>query len=253
MSLVELEEPAEGVRLLRLNDPDRRNAISPPLQEELCAAVDAVAADERARALVVTGVGTAFCAGADLAATFGDLGDPVHAVRDRLRRTYDSFLRVRRLAIPTIAAVQGPAVGAGVNLAMSCDLRIAGPRARFGITFTRLGLHPGGGCTYFLVRALGEQRALALLLGGETLTAEEAESYGLVLRVLDDPLAEALTLATRYAALDPGLAADVKRSVAIAAGGSFEATLDFEAWAQASSATKPAVAEAIMTPRSRKP
>jgi enoyl-CoA hydratase len=245
MSLVLLEEPAAGVRLLRLNDPDRRNALSPAMQEELCAAVDAVAADDRARVLVVAGAGTAFCAGADLAATFDDLARPVHVLRDQLRRTYDSFLRVRRLAMPTIAAVHGPAVGAGVNLAMSCDLRIAGPRARFGITFARLGLHPGGGCTYFLVRALGAQRALALLLDGATLTAEEAESSGLVLRVSDDPLTDALTTATRYAALDPGLAADVKRAVAIAAEGSFDTVLDFEAWAQASSATKPAAAEAI--------
>jgi len=245
MSLVELDEPAPGVRLLRLADPDRRNAISPRLQEDLVAAVDAVARDEAARALVVTGAGSAFCAGADLAATFGDPDRPVHVLRDRLRATYDSFLRVRRLTIPTIAAVHGPAVGAGVNLALSCDLRVAGPRARFGVTFSRLGLHPGGGCTHFLVRALGEQRALALLLDGGTLTAEEAESTGLVLRVVDDPLAESLAMATRYAELDPGLAADVKHAVGIASAGTFDAVLDFEAWAQASSATKPAVAAAI--------
>jgi enoyl-CoA hydratase len=249
MSLVQLEVPAPGVRLLRLADPDRRNAISPRMQAELCTAVDAVAADEEARALVVTGAGTAFCAGADLVATFGDPDRPVHVLRDRLRATYDSFLRVRRLAIPTIAAVHGAAVGAGVNLALSCDLRIAGPHARFGVTFSRLGLHPGGGCTHFLVQALGPQRALALLLDGATLTAEEAVSTGLALRVADDPLAEAVALATRYAALDPGLVADVKHAVAIAAGGAFEAVLDFEAWAQASSATKPAVAQAIAAMR----
>ncbi|MBB4910891.1 enoyl-CoA hydratase-related protein [Actinophytocola algeriensis] len=181
MSLVRLEEPAPGVRLLRLDDPGRRNAISPALRDDLCAAVDAVAADGDARALVLTGNGTAFCAGADLTATFGDPGLPVHVLRDRLRATYDSFLRVRRLPIPTIAAVQGAAVGAGANLALCCDLRIAGPRARFGITFTRLGLHPGGGCTAFLVDALGPQRALAVLLDGATLSAAEAEAAGLVL------------------------------------------------------------------------
>jgi enoyl-CoA hydratase len=251
MSLVLLDEPTPGVRLIRLNDPDRRNAIGPRSQEELCAAVDAVAADPTARALVVTGNGTAFCAGADLAATFGDPGLPVHVLRDRLRATYDSFLRVRRLPIPTIAAVHGAAVGAGVNLALSCDLRLAGPRARFGITFTRLGLHPGGGCTHFLVEALGPQRAMALLLDGATLTADEAAVAGLVLRVVEDPLADALAMATRYAALDPGLTADVKHAVAIAAGGAFDAVLDFEAWAQASSATKPAVAAAIAALRSR--
>lgn len=251
MSLVVLEEPAPGVRLLRLDDPDRRNAISPALEADLVDALDTVAADENARALVVTGNGTAFCAGADLTATFGDPDLPVHVLRDRLRATYDSFLRVRRLPIPTIAAVQGAAVGAGANLALCCDLRIAGPRARFGFTFTRLGLHPGGGCTHFLVDALGPQRAMAVLLDGATLDAEEAAAAGLVLEVADDPLATALDRATRYAALDPGLVADVKHTVSIAAGGSFDAVLDFEAWAQASSATKPIVASAIAALRNR--
>ncbi|MFC4857754.1 enoyl-CoA hydratase-related protein [Actinophytocola glycyrrhizae] len=240
-----MTRPSRRCRCARLDDPDHRNAISPALQADLCAAVDAVAADDGARALVVTGTGTAFCAGADLAATFGEPGVPVHELRDRLRATYDSFLRVRRLPIPTIAAVHGPAVGAGANLALCCDLRIAGPRARFGITFTRLGLHPGGGCTHFLVEALGPQRALAVLLDGATLDAEEARSAGLVLDVVTDPLDVALATAKRYAALDPGLVADVKRTVAIAAAGAFDAVLDFEAWAQASAAAKPVVRAAI--------
>ncbi|NKQ51666.1 enoyl-CoA hydratase [Amycolatopsis sp. K13G38] len=252
MSLVSLEERPGGVRLLRLDDPDRRNAISPRLQDDLCAAVDAVAADLRARTLVITGNGTAFCAGADLVASFGDTGRTVRQVREDLRATYDSFLRVRRLEIPTIAAVQGPAVGAGVNLALSCDVRIAGPQAKFGITFSRLGLHPGGGCTYFLVRALGTQRALSLLLDGATLTAEEAVATGLVREVADDPLAEALAVATRWAALDTGLVADIKRAVALATTGGFEEVLEFEAWAQASSAGSPAVAKAVEARRKAK-
>jgi enoyl-CoA hydratase len=253
MSLVLLEEREGGVRLLRLNDPDRRNPLSPRLQEELRAAVDAVAADQRARALVVTGNGSAFCAGADLAATFSDTDRPVRQRRDDLRATYDSFLRVRRLTIPTIAAVQGPAVGAGVNLAMSCDVRIAGPRARFGITFSRLGLHPGGGCTYFLVRTLGTQRALSVLLDGATLTAEEAAASGLVREIADDPLAEALAVAARWAALDAGLVADIKRAVALAAAGTFDDVLEFEAWAQAASASSPAVAQAVAARRKPPP
>lgn len=251
MPLVLLEEPAPCVRVLRLNDPDRRNAISPALRDELCAAVDTVAADPDVRALVVTGAGSAFCAGADLDATFGDPGLPVHVLRDRLRATYDSFLRVARLPIPTIAAVHGAAVGAGANLALCCDLRIAGPKARFGITFGKLGLHPGGGCTHFLVEALGRQRALSVLLDGSTLGAAEAAAAGLVLDVVDDPVAAAVATATRYAALDPGLVADVKHTVAIAARDGFDAVLDFEAWAQASSVTKPAVAAAIAALKNR--
>lgn len=246
MPLVLLEHDAtDGVRVLRLNDPDRRNALSPQLQRELIDAVDAVAHDSEARVLVVTGTGSAFCAGADLRTAFSDVTRPVSVLRDDLRATYESFLRVGRLRIPTIAAVNGTAVGAGVNLAMCCDLRIAGPRARFGVTFTRLGLHPGGGCTHFLVQTLGAQGAFALLLDGGTLDASEALAAGLVLQVDDDPLQTALETAARYAALDPDLAADIKHSVAIAAGGALDTVLDFEAWAQASSASKPGFAAAI--------
>lgn len=246
MSLVRLESGAEdGVRVLTLNDPDRRNAMSPALQAELGAAVEAVGNDQDARVLVITGAGTAFSAGADLPAVFGGLDRHVSEIREGLRTIYDSFLRVRRLAIPTIAAVNGAAVGAGVNLAMCCDLRVAGPRAKFGVTFTKLGLHPGGGCTYFLTQALGRQRALALIMDGEVVDAAEALKLGLVLQVADDPVAGALTIARRWAAVDPLLARDIKQAVGIAERGSFEETLDFESWAQAASTRSPQLAEAI--------
>jgi enoyl-CoA hydratase len=246
MPLVLLENGSvDGVRVLTLNDPDRRNALSPALQAELGAAVDTVAADRDARVLVVTGNGPGFSAGADLPAVFGELDREVTEIREGLRTIYDSFLRVRRLAIPTIAAVQGAAVGAGVNLAMSCDVRIAGPKARFGITFTKLGLHPGGGCTYFLTQALGRQRALSLIMEGGVLDADEALRLGLVLEVADDPVSVALATAGRWAAVEPALARDIKRAVGLAETAGFDATLDFEAWAQAASARNPLLAEAV--------
>jgi enoyl-CoA hydratase len=246
MALVELTDgPADGVRILTLNDPDRRNALSPALQSELGAAVDAVRDDTAARVLVVAGNGPAFSAGADLPALFGNVDRDIAEIRAGLHSIYDSFLRVRRLAIPTIAAVHGAAVGAGVNLAMSCDIRIAGSNARFGVTFTKLGLHPGGGCTYFLTQALGRQRTLSLILDGGTLDADEALRLGLVLDVADDPLAAAVDQGTRWAAIDPVLAKDIKRAVGIAERGDFEATLDFESWAQAASTRSPLLAEAI--------
>jgi enoyl-CoA hydratase len=246
MALVLLENgPAEGVRVLTLNDPDRRNALSPALQAALGTAVDAVARDAEARVLVVAGNGPGFSAGADLPAVFGELHREVAEVRAGLRAIYDSFLRVRRLEIPTIAAVQGAAVGAGVNLAMSCDVRIAGPKARFGITFTKLGLHPGGGCTFFLTQALGRQRAMALILDGGVLDADEALRLGLVLEVTDDPLTQAVETATRWAAIDPALSRDVKRAIGIAERGGFDETLDFESWAQAASTRSPLLSEAI--------
>jgi enoyl-CoA hydratase len=246
MSLVLLEDgPDEGVRVLTLNDPDRRNALSPALQAALGDAVAAVAADRAARVLVVTGSGSAFSAGADLPAVFGDTTREVAETRAALHTIYDSFLRVRDLRIPVIAAVQGAAVGAGLNLAMACDVRIAGPQARFGVTFTKLGLHPGGGCTWFLTQCLGRQRTLSLILGGQTLDASEALRLGLVLELVDDPRSRALETARAWAAIDPSLARDVKTAVGIAERGDFAATLDFESWAQAASTRNPLLAEAI--------
>jgi enoyl-CoA hydratase len=250
MTKVELRDE-DGRWTLILSDPDRRNCLDDDMCAQLADAIATVGADPDARTLVVTGAGTAFCAGADLPAMFGRLGGEVAEIRPRLLRVYDSFLRLRDLPIPTIAAVHGPAVGAGLNLAMACDVRIAGPRAKFAATFTRIGLHPGGGCTWFLVDALGRQKAFALLLDGGTLDGPAAVREGLALRLADDPLAAAQELALRWGALDPGLTRDVKATVRVAHHGDFRDTLEVEAWAQASSATGPAIQEAVA--RFRKP
>ncbi|MBA9005468.1 MULTISPECIES: enoyl-CoA hydratase [Thermomonospora] len=240
---IRLEGGDDGVRVLTLADPERRNAIGTVMREELIAAVGRVREDPDARVLVVAAEGSSFCAGADLPALFGEPGRAVGEIRKGLRAYYESFLVLRDLEIPTIAAVQGPAVGAGLNLALCCDIRIAGPGARFAATFSRIGLHPGGGCTYFLTRELGAQRALALLLEGGRLTAEQALERGLVLSIADDPLAAAMELARGYAGLRPGLARDVKLAVRLAAGGDLESVIEYESWAQAESATHPEIAE----------
>ncbi|MFY1650213.1 enoyl-CoA hydratase [Solwaraspora sp. WMMB762] len=238
-----------GVRVLTLDDPDRRNAIGTVMKRELAETVSTVAADRDARVLVVTGAGTAFCSGAHLDEIFGGPVRPVSQTRRDLEDIYRSFLAVRDLDLVTIAAVQGPAVGAGLNLAMCCDQRIAGSRARFGATFTRIGLHPGGGCTYFLVDALGPQRAMQILLDGAMLDAAQAHELGLVLDVVDDPLAAALAAAHRYADLDPHLVRHVKQSVRIAASSGLDASVQYEAWAQAASASDPAVLATLLGDR----
>ena len=181
------------------------------MRAELADAVATVAADPEARVLVVTGEGSAFCAGADLP---GHLRRPRPAGRRDPQRPAPGLRQLpadhARCQIPTIAAVQGPAVGAGLNLAMSCDLRVAGPKARFSATFTSIGLHPGGGCTWFLVQAMGPQKALAMLLDGGTVHGPDAVAAGLAVALEDDPLAAALALADRVAALEPELVRDVK-------------------------------------------
>ena len=244
MSKVQLESDGD-IRVLTLNNPERRNAIDEDLRDELSETVARVRGDTKARALVVTGAGSSFCAGADLPALFGEPDRQVADIRAGLKIVYDCFLRILELPFPTIAAVQGPAVGAGLNLALACDVRIAGPDATFAAPFTKIGLHPGGGCTWFLVRTLGREKALALLLDGGSLTGVQAVEVGLALRLADDPLTDAMGTAAHYAELDPQLARDIKSAVNIAADGDFTAALEFESWAQASSATGPAIQQAV--------
>lgn len=235
----------DGRWTITLNDPDRRNAIDPEVRDGLIAAITEIAADRDARTLVIAGAGPAFCAGADLPAMFNRTGRSVADIRADLHEIYDSFLRVLSLPIPTIAAIQGPAVGAGLNLAMACDTRIVGPQAQLIASFTKIGLHPGGGCTWFLTRTLGPERAMQLLLDGGSVDGPEAVRLGLAGTLAEDPLAAAHERAGRWAALDPTLARDIKTSVRMATTSDLATSVEFESWAQASSATGPAIQETV--------
>lgn len=245
------ERRGDGVRLLTLNDPDRRNAIGPDLQSELAERVSEVASDTEARALVLAGEGTAFCAGADLPTVFTENERSVTEIRQDLKDYYQCFLPILDLQIPTIAAVHGPAIGAGLNLALCCDLRLAGPDASFGATFSRIGLHPGGGCTFFLTRCMGAQRALRVLLQGDTLDADRAVASGLADEQVEEPLEAALATASRFAGLDPEICRDIKQAVRLSTEHGLAASLEFEAWAQASSAKRPVVQELVARFRER--
>src|SRR5246127_3434048 len=176
------------VALITVNDPDRRNAVNDEMSQQLRTAIENAEADPDVHAVVVTGAGKAFCAGADLTA----LGS---AAEEGLLRIYDGFMAVGKGALPPIAAVNGPAVGAGLNLALAADVRIAGPNALFDSRFQKLGIHPGGGATWMLQRAVGPQVARAALLFGMRFDAESAVRHGLALDVADDAVAAALELA----------------------------------------------------------
>lgn len=234
MSLV-LHDIVDHVHTITLNAPDRLNALDWPLLEELRAAVDTVQSDSDARALVVTGEGKAFCAGANLESLFGDTTRPTAVLRDHLMNVYSSFLGIRALTIPTVAAVHGAAVGAGLNIALACDVIIAGPRAGFGPTFAKIGLHPGGGCTWLLTQRIGSANTAAALYAGDIIGADDALRLGIAQEVIDDPKARAAELATLYASRAPGLMADIKKSVGIASNAGLSESLDFESWAQAES------------------
>ncbi|MFM9225410.1 MAG: enoyl-CoA hydratase-related protein, partial [Actinomycetota bacterium] len=159
MSLV-LVSVTDGVATLTLNNPDERNTLTGPMVEEITAAMDRIEGDSSIGALVVTGAAPAFCAGANL-------GNLPKASGDSLGTIYEGFLRVARSPLPTIAAVNGPAVGAGMNMALGCDVRVAARRARFDTRFLQIGIHPGGGHTWMLRRIVGPQAASALVLFGE--------------------------------------------------------------------------------------
>lgn len=239
MSLVTRTDSAQDggghVRTITLNVPDKLNALSWPLLDELAAAIEATAADPQTRALVVTGAGRAFCSGADLESLFGDRTRPVPVLKEVLLQVYGSFLGLRDLGIPTIAAVHGPAVGAGLNIALACDVIVAGPAATFGPTFARIGLHPGGGCTWMLTQRIGSANTAAALYAGDVIDAPTAVRLGIAQELHDDPRGRAAELAALYATREPALMADIKRSVRVAASADLAVSLDVEAEAQARS------------------
>jgi enoyl-CoA hydratase len=193
MALIDVRV-ADRVATLTLDNPAGRNTMTAPMVAEIRAAVDEVERDDAVGALVVTGAPPAFCAGADL-------GDLQSIEGPGLRAIYDGFLSVARCTLPTLAAVNGAAVGAGMNLALACDVRLAGRRARFDTRFLQIGLHPGGGHTWLLQRVAGPQVAAAAVLFGEVLDGTEAERVGLVYRCVDDDelLAAAHAMAARAA------------------------------------------------------
>ncbi len=210
-------EQRDRVAVLTLDEPDRRNALTAELVGEIVAAVDRLEDDEGVGALVVTGAPPAFCSGADVGslASMSSAQEGRRGGNEGLPSIYEGFLRFYRCTLPTVAAVNGPAVGAGVNLALACDVRVASPEARFDCRFARIGLHPGGGHTRLLTEAVGPQAAAAMVLAGEALDGERAAEVGLAWRCVNAGalLDEATRLADRAADLPRELARRVKASL----------------------------------------
>ena len=169
----------DAVAVVTLVDVERRNAMTAPMVDEIIATFDTLEADDTTAAVVVTGEPPAFCSGADVSS----LGALARAETESERRSvtsiYEGFLRVLRSPLPTIAAVNGPAVGAGMNLALACDVRVASEQARFDPRFVKIGLHPGGGHTWMLERAVGPQAAAAMVLFGAPVDGRKAVDLGL--------------------------------------------------------------------------
>jgi enoyl-CoA hydratase len=214
MALV-LTEVRDGVATLTLNRPDERNTLTAPMVAEITAAMDEIEADTSVGALVVTGAPPAFCAGANL-------GNLAEATGESLGRIYEGFLRIARSPLPTVAAVNGAAVGAGANLALGCDVRIIADEARIDTRFLQLGIHPGGGHTWMLRRIAGPQTAMAAVVFGQVLDGKEAERVGLAYRSV--PRAELAGFVQDFAAG----AAGVPRELAITTKATIQAMADVD-------------------------
>ena len=227
-----VERPSEGVVVLTLALPERRNAMTEELTAAWAETVAELAADRSLRVVVVTGQGTAFCAGGDLS-WIESGGTAVDPLRTKMLAFYRTWLSIRDLEVPVLAAVNGPAIGAGLCLALACDLRWAAPTARFGAPFAALGMHPGMAASYLLPEAVGLPRAREMLYTGRIFNAEEAAEVGLINGVLptDSLLSEVIATAEKVAAMAP-VAVRLTKSALRHGPRSYAEALEWEALAQ---------------------
>lgn len=229
-----VERDDDGVAVLTLNAPERRNAMTAELTAAWSEAMTALRGDRSLRAVIVTGAGSAFCAGGDVGWIGAEPAATVADLRARMLPFYRSWLAIRELEVPTIAAVNGPAVGAGACLALACDLRYAGSTARFSMPFTRLGMHAGMGASWLLPEVVGLPRARELLFTGRVVDGAEAAVIGLVNAVFpaESLLAEVHRVAGTIAVAAPVATRLTKAALGGAGLASYDAALQWEALAQ---------------------
>jgi 2-(1,2-epoxy-1,2-dihydrophenyl)acetyl-CoA isomerase len=225
-------EVADAIATITLDRPKALNALTIPMKTELLAALTAVARDRGVRAVVLTGAGRAFCAGQDLKERLEPDAPPLAV---EVRERYNPIITaMRRLDQPIVGAINGVAAGAGASLAFACDIRVAAEGASFALAFGRIGLVPDSGATWFLPRLVGPAKAAELALLGETLSAVDAERFGLVARVVaaDALAAEARAIAARLAGLAPLALAQTKRALQRSWSVDLETALEDEAYRQ---------------------
>mmetsp|Transcript_10775 Transcript_10775/g.19030 ORF Transcript_10775/g.19030 Transcript_10775/m.19030 type:complete len:297 (+) Transcript_10775:121-1011(+) len=228
----------DKVAVVELHDPKRLNALTGTMGDEFLEVVEKISGSgcEGIGAVVLTGSGRAFSAGGDLDFLRARSLDTPSRNAVVMRRFYERFLSVRRLPVPVVAAINGPAIGAGLCVALACDVRVAFSKAKLGVTFTQLGLHPGMGSTHFLPQIVGPQQAAKLLLTGDIISGDEALRIGLVSDVYDSPEAcvdGAVAMASRMAGAAPVAVRTCVRSVRLAQDLNLDRALWREADAQA--------------------
>jgi enoyl-CoA hydratase len=245
----------DGVVLVTLDLPGRRNMMSAAMTGSWARAMGVLRTDPAARAVVVTGAGTAFCSGGDLSWIGAEPDSTVDALRTRMAAFYRAWLTVRDLEVPTIAAVNGPAIGAGLAVALACDVRFAAADARLGMPFTTLGMHPGMASTYLLPEVAGLALAREMLLTGRLLDGTEAAAAGLVSRAVPGPdlLPTALAAASAAAAAAPVATRLTKRALLGGGHASYDAALEWEALAQPVTLATDDLQEGLRAARERRP
>ncbi len=226
-----LLDVSDRIATLTLNRPDKLNALTGEMMEELAPLMERLAEDEEVRCVVVTGAGRGFCAGGDIAGMASGEGLPNENPVARLRRMEETSRLLHEMPKPTIAQVNGPAAGAGLSIALACDIRIAGERARFVTAFVRIGFSGDFGGTWMLQRLVGPAKARELYFTGDPIDAREAERIGLVNRVVpDDQLAsETRALAERMAKGPPIALARMKQNMNLGLVSDYPTLLDAEA------------------------
>ncbi len=242
------------VATITLNVPDKRNAMSAEMTDAFPAAVAQAREMDDVRAVVVTGAGKAFCAGGDL--DFLHTGEPeVHVLREKMTSFYPRFLTLLDLEVPTIAAINGPAIGAGMCLALMCDMRVAAEDTAMGMTFVRIGLHPGMLATALLSRAVSHTWTAELLYTGRIVNGIEAREIGLVNRAVpaEQVVPEARALAAQVAQNAPLALRYVKEGLRLAFRQAAEQASAWEGFAQPVTMATEDVREGLKAVRERRP
>jgi 2-(1,2-epoxy-1,2-dihydrophenyl)acetyl-CoA isomerase len=252
-----LYEERGAVALITLNRPDALNSFTRQMHRELWAALDRAEANPVIRGLVLTGAGRGFCAGADLAEFDFDPGpdlvkraDPGPVIDQAFNPT---ARRIQSLRFPVIAAVNGVAAGAGASLAMTCDIAIAAPGASFIQAFSKIGLIPDAGGSWFLVERLGLARAMALAMTGDKLPAAQAKEWGMIWDVQDDPLAAALAMAEKLAVMPTKALVATRALLRDAGTRTLNQQLDVERDTQSALGTTHDYIEGVMAFREKRP
>jgi len=222
---------SEGIAELTLNRPEKLNSFTGAMHEEVRDALATIASDKSVRVLVLTGAGRGFCAGQDLSDRAVEAGAKAVDLGDSVEKNYAPLvLALRALPMPVICAVNGVAAGAGANLALACDIVLAAQSASFIEVFCNLGLIPDTGGTYFLPRLIGSARAMGLAMLGEKLSAEKAESWGLIWKCIPDAdlMTEARAMARHFAAAPTKGLAFTKQALQASASNTLQQQLTLE-------------------------